>query len=147
MGSEFCAERINSRRSTKYMGHPIVDLIIRIKNGYKAHRVSIDSLYSVYRERVVKKLVELGYLKNYEVAGDKVKKMVIYLSYGDGTEPAVTDVKVYSKPGRRWYTSVKDLRPVLGGLGYSVLSTPKGILTNVEAKKNKVGGELLFSIW
>lgn len=146
MGSGFLRRTQNTKHKTKFMGHPIIDLIIRIKNGYQAHRVSIDSPHSVYREQVVKKLVELGYLKNYEVLGDKVKKIVINLSY-DETQPAVTDVRVYSKPGRRWYVSVKELRPVLGGLGYSVLSTPKGILTNVEAKKNRVGGELLFSIW
>lgn len=61
--------------------------------------------------------------------------------------PAVVDVKLFSKPGRRWYTSSKKLKPVLGGMGVGILSTPKGIMTNKEAKHKKIGGELLFEIW
>jgi small subunit ribosomal protein S8 len=129
------------------MGNPIIDLIIRIKNGYGASREKIESPYSLFREQVVKKLVSLNYLKGYSVSGDIVKKLTIELQYEEGISPAVTDVKIYSKPGRRWYAGSKELKPVLGGMGYSILSTSKGILTHIEAKDKKVGGELLFSIW
>lgn len=130
------------------MTPPIIDLMIRIKNGYQAHRQTIESPYSVFRESVLKKLIEIRYLKGYAISGDTVKTIKIELLYdGESSSPAVTDVRLYSKPGRRWYVSSKDLKPVLGGLGYSIVSTSKGILTHVEAKKNKLGGELLFSIW
>lgn len=128
------------------MTHPINDLIIRIKNGYMSGKEMIDTPYSVFREDVLKLLKKLNYISSYTVEGDKVRVMHIALRYDNGTA-AVTDVKLYSKTGRRWYAGVKELKPVVGGMGYSILSTPKGILTHVDAKKNKVGGELLFAIW
>lgn len=124
----------------------ITDLIIRVKNGYMSGRDSIESPYSKYREEVLKKLVSLGYIKEYSVSGEVIKTMTITLSYKDGV-PALTEVKIFSTPGRRWYISTKELKPVLGGMGYSLLSTPQGILTHIEAKKLNVGGELLFNIW
>ena len=128
------------------MSDPIADLIIRIKNGYMAGKDIIESPYSQYREQVLKKLKVLHYIKSYEVLGDTIKHVRIMLLY-DNRAPAVTDVKIFSKPGRRWYTHVNQLKPVLGGMGYSIISTPKGILTHVEAKKNRLGGELLFNVW
>ncbi len=120
--------------------------MIRIKNGYQARREHIESPYSKLPEEIVKKLKALGYITNYQVEGDKVKKMTIYLTFKEGV-PAFTDVKIYSKPGRRWYAAATELKPVLGGLGYSLISTPQGILTNIEARKKNMGGELLFAIW
>lgn len=125
---------------------PIVALIIMIKNGYMSRKEVIESTCSTFRVTVLKKLKELGYIQDFEVSGDKVKKITIKLKYDDGV-PAVTDVKLFSKPGRRWYVAVKEMKPVIGGLGYALISTPKGVLTNKEARKLKVGGELLFEIW
>ncbi|MBI4004778.1 30S ribosomal protein S8 [Candidatus Roizmanbacteria bacterium] len=129
------------------MVNPIIDLIIRIKNGYQAMRGEIGLPHSVYREKVLEKLKEIQYIKDYSVTGDTVKKIRVELLYNDAGVPALTGVKLYSKPGRRWYSSSSQLKSVLGGLGYSILSTPQGIMTHVEAKRKKVGGELLFSIW
>ena len=126
--------------------YSIGDLVIRIKNGYRARREQIDSPYSAYREEIVKKLVSLRYIESYEVSGDIVKSMKIILKYENGN-PAITDVKLFSTPGRRWYVGVHELKPVLGGMGYALISTPQGILTNIEARKKKMGGELLFNIW
>lgn len=126
--------------------NPITDLITRIKNSYMAGKETVKTPHSKYREELVKKLVGLGYVKDYTVTGDIVKTMELNLVYKDGIA-ALTQVKIYSTPGRRWYVSSKEIRSVLGGMGYSLLSTPQGILTNVEAKKKNVGGELLFSIW
>ena len=128
------------------MEHSVIDLIIRIKNGYLARKVDIEAPYSVFKESILKKLTELGYVKKYNIEGEIIKKITISLSYTNGV-PALTDVKIYSKPGARYYISYKKLKPVIGGFGYSILSTPKGIMTHVEAKKEKVGGELLFNIW
>lgn len=126
---------------------PIVDLIIRIKNGYMSGRERITSPYSRFREDVLKKLKALKYISDYSVSGDKVKNISIELSYDEESQPAVNDVRIVSKPGQRMYTAAKDLKPVLSGMGFAILSTPEGILTNIEAKKNNIGGELLFYIW
>lgn len=99
------------------------------------------------REEVLKKLAALKFIASYKIEKDDMfKKLIIELNYQDGT-PAVTDVKIYSKPGRRWYVPVKKIKGVFGGLGAAILSTPKGILTNKEAVKEKTGGELLFEVW
>lgn len=128
------------------MNYSIGDLIIRVKNGYLAHKESISTPHSRFREDVLKKLKGLGYIKDYKVKGDKVKTIDVKLAYHDGVS-AMTGIKLYSSPGRRWYRSAKDIKPVLGGLGVAIVSTSKGILTNKETKKSKAGGELLFEIW
>ncbi len=128
------------------MENSIIDLIIRIKNGYMAKKDTIVSPCSKYREAVLKKLVSLKFIKGYEVKGEIKKNIVVDLSYIEG-KPGINDVKIYSKPGMRLYISYKNLKPILSGFGYSILSTSKGIMTDREAKKAKLGGELLFSFW
>lgn len=128
------------------MENSIIDLIIRIKNGYMAKKETVESPYSKYKEAVLKKLISLKSIKSYEVKGEIKKNMTIDLVYEEG-KPAISDVKIYSKPGMRLYISYKNLKPVLSGFGYSILSTSKGIMTDKEAKKTKLGGELLFSFW
>ena len=128
------------------MENSIIDLIIRIKNGYMAKKEVIESPYSKYKEAVLKKLISLKSVKSYTVSGELKKNITINLAFEDG-KPAISDVKIYSKPGMRLYISYKNLKPVLSGFGYSVLSTSKGIMTDREAKKAKLGGELLFSFW
>lgn len=128
------------------MNNSIIDLVIRIKNGYMAAKDKIESPHSVFKAEILKKLKALNYIKDYRVEGDKIKNISIVLLYKQG-QAIFTDVKIYSKPGRKWYVAAKELKPVLGGLGVSILSTPVGILTNNEAKKKNIGGELLFDIW
>jgi small subunit ribosomal protein S8 len=128
------------------MENSFIDLIIRIKNGYLAGKDKVNIPYSRYKENILKKLKELKFVKDYQIIGDVKKEIVVELLYKNKM-PALTDIKIYSKPGRRYYVSYRELKPVLSGLGYSILSTSKGILTNIEAKKLKIGGELLFEIW
>lgn len=129
------------------MNNGIIDLVIRIKNGYLAKREEISSPHSKMKEQVLKKLKTLGFIADYRVEAAGVKKEIkIVLKYKQG-EPVFTDVTIRSKPGQRWYISVNDIRPVLSGIGYMIISTSKGLQTNVEAKKSKLGGELLFEIW
>jgi len=128
------------------MENSIIDLVIRIKNGYMAKKPVILSPHSKYKEAVLEKLKKLKFIEEYKVEGDIKKNITINLKYEEGV-PAITDIKVFSKPGMRLYVSYKNLKPVLSGFGYSVLSTSKGIMTNREAKKAKMGGELLFSFW
>ena len=125
------------------MGNAAIDLIIRIKNGYMAGLPSVKAPFSNLTESVLKKLASLGYIGAYQ----KDENMFsIELKY-KGKQPAVTDVKIFSKPGRRYYLSYRQIKPVLGGLGHSILTTSKGILSGREASKQKLGGELLFEIW
>ena len=128
------------------MENSFIDLIIRLKNGYLAENKKVDLPHSNFKEALVKKLKELGYINDYSVNEEKIKNMTIDLKYKNRMA-AITDVKIYSKPGKRHYVSFKDLKPILNNFGYSILSTSHGILTNIEARKLKVGGELLFSIW
>jgi len=125
------------------MQNSVIDLIIRIKNGYLARKESVEIVNSKFNEEVLKKLRQLGYIKNFRVNQRETQVELLY----KGRSPAVTDVQIFSKPGRRFYVSYHNLKLVMGGLGYSIVSTSKGILSNKEARKNKVGGELLFSIW
>lgn len=128
------------------MENSIIDLIIRIKNGYMAKKETIESPYSKYKEAILIKLADLKFIKGYKIKGEIKKNIIIDLAYEEG-KPAISDIKVYSKPGMRVYISYKNLKPVLSGFGFSILSTSKGIMTDREAKKAKLGGELLFSFW
>ncbi len=130
------------------MENSVVDLIIRIKNGYLAGKDNVSASYSKFKEEVLKKLKQLKFIKDYKIEEvDSVKKVLLIDLLYIENNPVLTDVKIYSKPGRRYYVSYKELKPVLSGYGYSILSTPKGIMTNKEARLKKVGGELLFNIW
>ena len=129
------------------MENSVNDLVIRVKNGYMAKKDVITSPFSKFREQVVKKLKEIGYVGDYKVSEVEGKKeIVINLVYKKGVAD-FTDVRIFSTSGRRFYVSYKDLKQVVSGYGYSILSTPSGIMTNREARAKKVGGELLFNIW
>ena len=128
------------------MKNSFIDLIIRIKNGYMSHKKIIISPYSKFRVEILKKLKNLGFIKDFKFRGEKIQIIDIELLYQD-EKPAMMDVEIFSRPGQRQYVSYKDLKPVLNGFGYSILSTPKGVLTNIEARQQKIGGELLFSLW
>ncbi|MBI4973915.1 30S ribosomal protein S8 [Candidatus Roizmanbacteria bacterium] len=128
------------------MNDPIVDLIINIKNGYMSRKDSVAMSHSLYKMVVIEKLKKLGFIKEVEVVGDLKKRITVTLLYKNG-EPAITGVQIFSTPGKREYIAYKKLKSVLGGMGYSFLSTPKGIMTDKESKKIKLGGELLFSLW
>lgn len=128
------------------MNDPIVDMIIRIKNGYMTKNEQVTVPHSNYRKEVLNVLKKCGYIKDYSILGDVKKHITIDLIYEKGTAK-ITDVKVVSKPGRRFYVAYTDLKPVMNGMGHSILSTPKGIMTNGQARRAKTGGELLFMIW
>lgn len=111
-----------------------------------AKRDQIEAPYSKFVEEVLKKLKTLGYVGDYKIDDAAHKTITIDLVY-DKDQSSFTDVSIFSKPGRRYYVSYRDLKPVMSGFGYSILSTPVGILTDREAKVKKMGGELLFNIW
>jgi small subunit ribosomal protein S8 len=111
-----------------------IDLIIRVKNGYQAQREIINADYSKANESILNILKTEGFIKDYHVEGDAKKSISIELLYIN-KEPAFSDVRIFSKPGRRMYRSVKQLRPVVAGLGFDRLfkTHPWGILTFIVA--------------
>lgn len=125
----------------------IGDFIIRLKNAGAVGHENVSMPHSKLKEAVARKLEAAGYVGTVEVKGKDVKKTLeITLRY-EGKKHAIQDVKRVSKPGRRLYTKVENIYPVKFGHGHLVLSTPKGILTDKEAREAKVGGEQLFKIW
>lgn len=126
---------------------PISDLIIRIKNASDAGKASVSMPYSRLKEDVSHVLVKGGYITAVSTTGKKIDKVLeISLAY-NGSEPKVHGVDRISKPSRRIYQKSKDIRMFKSGFGNTILSTPQGILLDIDAKKVKVGGEVLFKIW
>jgi len=124
----------------------ITDLMIRIKNGYMSGKPTIVVQNSRYGRAVLEKLKRLNYIKSYKIEQTS-QEGTVQLNYDEDNNAAFTDLEIVSKPGQRIYITVSELKPVLSGFGFAILSTPKGILTNIEAKKQNTGGELLFRIW
>ena len=128
---------------------PISDFIIRLQNASKAKKTSVSLPASKMKLAVAEALVREGYLSEVE----KPKKtsttggsMTVVLAYKND-KPVITGVKRISKPSRRLYMGVREVRPVKRGYGLLILSTPKGILTGKQAQDARVGGEMLFEIW
>ncbi len=127
---------------------PIADLIVRLHNAAVLGRASVSMPFSNFKMAVAEALREAGYVKAIEKKGKKVKKVLdITLKYDEGGKSAISGVKRISKPGRRIYKGTQELFSVRYGHGALLLSTPKGVMTNKEARKQKIGGEALFEIW
>ena len=129
------------------MTDPIADMITRLRNGYLAHKLEVNIPYSKLKEAVAKLLEKEQYVAKVEVREEKVQKTLVVTLRYTGKLPAVTGVKRLSKPGLRKYSTTKQIPKSLGGYGVTIVSTSLGILTDKEARKKGVGGELLCSIW
>lgn len=125
----------------------IGDFIIRLKNAGAVGHQSVSVPYSKLKQAIAEKLVAAGYLATVDVKGKDVKKTLEVTLRYDGKHSSISGVKRVSKPGRRLYSKVTEIYPVKFGKGHLILSTPRGILTDTEARENKVGGEQLFQIW
>jgi len=126
---------------------PIADFIVRIKNASDASKVSVSIPYSKVKESIAHTLLKAGYISSVEIKGKKIDKSIeIGISY-IGKEPKLNGILRISKPSRRLYQRSRDIRMFRSGYGNTVLSTPQGILIDIDAKKAKVGGEILFKIW
>jgi small subunit ribosomal protein S8 len=129
------------------MVDPISQIIINIKNANVARKATTTLPYSKLKESVLAVLKREGFIKDFSKKGKKViKTLEIELIYVDG-KPRIEGVQQISKQSRRTYTKAKELKSVLNGYGALILTTPNGIMTDKEAKKAKVGGEVLFKIW
>ena len=130
------------------MNDPIGDMIARIRNAAMRKRSKVSTPASVLRGRVLEVLQSEGYIRGYALVEKPgaFAEYEIELKYFDG-EPVIVEIARVSKPGRRVYSSVKDLKPVKNGLGISILSTPKGVMSDNAARDNNVGGEVLCRVY
>lgn len=131
------------------MSDPIADMLTRIRNGNTAKHDTVDVPASIMKKAIADILTNEGYIKGYEVIEDGVKStMRITLKYGaDKNEKVITGIKRISKPGLRVFTGKDELPKVLGGLGVAIISTSKGIMTDKEARKLGIGGEVVAFVW
>lgn len=126
---------------------PISDFITRIKNAVMAKQTSVSVPYSKLKESLAEILKKEGYITEVNVDTTRqFPELVMTLKY-IGRQAAVTDVRRLSKPGRRLYAPAKQIPRALGGYGITILSTNRGVLTDADARKMNVGGELLCQIW
>ena len=132
---------------------PIADFCTSIRNGYMARKLKIQIPYSKLKEEMAKALSEQGYLKKIKInppAGGeklKMKKIEVELKYDEKGKPVLTKIERISKPGLRVYKGSQNIPRVLSGLGIAIVSTPKGLLTGKQAKKQNLGGEIICQVW
>jgi len=127
---------------------PIADMLTRIRNAVKAKFDSADIPASKLKTELARVLKDEGYIKNFKFIQDgKQGVLRVYLKYGQGQKATIYKIERVSKPSRRVYTKSKDLKPVYNGLGVSILSTSRGIMTDKRARQENVGGEILCNIW
>ncbi len=127
---------------------PVADLLTRIRNAARAHHPKVDVPVSKLKMEIVRILKDEGFIGNYKVNEEEGRPSLrIYLKYDSSDQPVITDLQRVSKPGCRVYVGRHDIRPVLGGLGINILSTPRGVMTGRDARKQGVGGELLCEVW
>lgn len=130
------------------MTDPIADMLTRIRNAVSVEREDVEMPISKVKAGVADVLKREGFIWDWSAEeGEPVGKLQIALKYGPSGEKVIRHIKRISKPGCRVYSSARDLRPVLNGLGISILSTSKGVMSDREARQQKVGGEVLCEIW
>jgi small subunit ribosomal protein S8 len=132
------------------MTDPIADYLTRIRNATRAYHSKVDIPASHIIKEMTRVLSEEGYIRNFTIIDEPNQRqgvVRIYLKYGEGKTSVIKGLRRISRPGLRRYTRVDNIPRVLNGLGIVVLSTPKGILTDKQARKENVGGEILCSVW
>lgn len=127
---------------------PIGDMIARIKNAAQRRRAKVSTPASKMRERVLEVLQSEGYIRGFTLVQKPgaFPEFEVELKYFDG-EPVIAEISRVSKPGRRVYSGIADLKPVKNGLGISILSTPKGVMSDTAARDANVGGEVLCRVY
>lgn len=130
------------------MTDPIADMLTRIRNSNNAKHETVDIPASNMKKSLANILLEEGFVKNVEEIEDGAQGTIrVELKYGDNKEKVITGLKRISKPGLRVYVKGNEIPKVLGGLGIAILSTSKGIMTDKEARKENVGGEVICYVW
>ena len=132
------------------MTDPIADMLTRIRNATRAYHETVDIPASKLKVEVARVLRETGFIRDYRVMENKNgpgKTLRIFLKYGPQKRQVIQGIRRVSTPGRRVYTRHDRIPKVLGGLGIAVLSTPKGVMSDRDARRERVGGEVLCFVW
>ena len=130
------------------MTDPIADMLTRISNANMVGHESVDIRASKMKKSIAGILLEEGYIKGYDVIEDNKQGIIrVQMKYGANKEKVITGIKKISKPGLRVYAKKEEIPKVLGGLGIAIISTSKGIITDKEARKQNVGGEVICYVW
>lgn len=130
------------------MSDPIADMITRIRNGQRAQKSSVSSPASKMRSAILDVLQKEGYIRGYSKgeSTDGKPTLEVELKYSEG-KPVIVEIQRVSRPGRRVYSAVEDIPRIFSGLGISIISTPRGVLSDIEARKQNVGGEILCRVF
>jgi small subunit ribosomal protein S8 len=130
------------------MTDPIGDMLTRIRNGIMASYDTVDIPSSKLKMNIAKVLKSEGFIRNYRVMNEGARETIrVFLKYDENGVPVIDGLKRVSKPSRRFYTKTDKIPKVLSGLGVNILSTSKGVMTDREARKMGVGGEVLCAVW
>jgi small subunit ribosomal protein S8 len=132
------------------MTDPIADMLTRIRNAARVERPFVEMPLSKVKRGVAEVLKREGYIWDWreeQIDGKPVKQLTIDLKYGPNGERVIRHIKRVSKPGQRVYSRATDLRPILNGLGISIISTSRGVISDREARQKKLGGEVLCELW
>ena len=129
------------------LSDPIGDMLARLKNSQMRNHKRIEMPSSKFKERIAEILKSEGYIIDYEVKSEQNKSnLLISLKYNSGN-PVISSIERVSKPGRRIFSSAESLPKVNNGLGIAIISTPKGVMTDIDARKQKVGGEIICKVF
>jgi small subunit ribosomal protein S8 len=127
---------------------PVADMLARIRNAIRARHQKVDIPASKLKTEIARILKEEGYIANFKPAEEDGQKVLrVHLKYGTNNEAAISNLARVSRPGCRVYVRRTEIPRVLGGLGINILTTPKGVMTGRQARKQGLGGELLCEIW
>ena len=125
---------------------PISDMLTTIRNGLKARLYSVATPASNLKGEIARVMKDAGYITDAVTTSEFPKKLVITLKYNEKAVPAITELKRISKPGLRKYVAVNEIPAVLDGMGLAIVSTSKGVMSGAEAKKAKLGGEIICTV-
>jgi len=139
----------DKRRKTKMsLTDPVADLLARIRNSIRARHQKLDVPASKLKLEITRILKEEGYIANFKATEEEGRKVLrIYLKYGQDNNAAISNLQRISRPGCRVYVGRNDIPRVLGGLGINILTTPRGVMTGRQARKQGLGGEILCEVW
>jgi small subunit ribosomal protein S8 len=127
---------------------PVADFLTRIRNSIRARHQKLDVPASKLKAEIARILKDEGYIANYKATEENGQKVIrVYLKYGTNNEAAIRDLQRVSRPGCRVYIGRDEIRRVQGGLGISIMTTPKGVMTGRQARREGVGGEILCEVW
>jgi small subunit ribosomal protein S8 len=130
------------------MTDPIADMLTRVRNAYRSNKDYVDIPASQIKAQIARIMLEGGYVSNVKFIDDDLQGAIrVYIKYNEGRKPVIEGIRRISKPSRRVYVTRDRLPRVMGGFGTAIISTSRGVMTEKEARKHGVGGEVLCHIW